>query len=267
MAATSALWKYPPPTASQRFSHENALEAFNVPFVYMSGDGSSVYASAAAEALLRSDAAGASLATQVRQAGKELCWSHGHTRLPVGHLQLVREVPCCTDDGKVLALHLAVSSTGQFGVVIVIRPSAAAGPVRLPALGLTQREAEVARLIAGGLATKAIAALLGISIHTVRHHSERVFEKLGVHTRSSVAAVLSGHWSDDATIQVTETPAALTEGAISVRPAKVSARQCWCQPPIETSRSRSAAAKTRHLAAFSISASDYLGRRQSRGRS
>ena len=54
------------------------------------------------------------------------------------------------------------------------------------AWGLTQRETDVARLIASGSSAKAIAARLSISIHTVRRHTERVFANLGVSCRAQV---------------------------------------------------------------------------------
>jgi len=57
-------------------------------------------------------------------------------------------------------------------------------------LGLTEREAEVALLVAEGLTSKEIAARLALSSHTVRRHSERVLEKLGLHTRAGVALAL-----------------------------------------------------------------------------
>lgn len=56
---------------------------------------------------------------------------------------------------------------------------------------LTGRERSVARLIAFGESNKRIAAALEISEHTARHHTERVFAKLGVRTRSAVAAVIA----------------------------------------------------------------------------
>lgn len=56
---------------------------------------------------------------------------------------------------------------------------------------LTAREAEVARGIADGLTTREIAVRLGLSAHTVRRHSERVFVKLGVHSRAAVAACVA----------------------------------------------------------------------------
>jgi len=53
--------------------------------------------------------------------------------------------------------------------------------------GLSRRESQVAGLIADGCSTKEIAALLGLSVHTVRHHTERVFAKVGVRGRIRVA--------------------------------------------------------------------------------
>ncbi|MGD8496389.1 MAG: LuxR C-terminal-related transcriptional regulator [Gemmatimonadales bacterium] len=53
--------------------------------------------------------------------------------------------------------------------------------------GLTPRQAEVAELLARRLTNKEIAEALGISQHTVRHHAEYVFAKLGVHSRRDVA--------------------------------------------------------------------------------
>lgn len=58
--------------------------------------------------------------------------------------------------------------------------------------GLSAREAEVAKLIATGASTKEIAAQLRISVHTARRHTERVFAKLGVQSRSQVVLLLRG---------------------------------------------------------------------------
>lgn len=56
---------------------------------------------------------------------------------------------------------------------------------------LTRRECEVARAIGSGRSSQDISTRLGISIHTTRRHTERVFTKLGVSTRAAVAAILN----------------------------------------------------------------------------
>ena len=55
---------------------------------------------------------------------------------------------------------------------------------------LTDRELEVARLLAQGRRNTAIASALGISPHTARHHTQHVLAKLGVHSRAEAAARL-----------------------------------------------------------------------------
>jgi DNA-binding NarL/FixJ family response regulator len=66
------------------------------------------------------------------------------------------------------------------------------GVAELVELGLTRREAEVLRLVATGADNPAIAAQLDISVATVRKHLERVYAKLGVHSRTEAAATALG---------------------------------------------------------------------------
>ena len=58
----------------------------------------------------------------------------------------------------------------------------------LVGVGLTEREAEVMRLVADGGSNREVAGQLGVSDRTVQKHLERVFRKLGVATRSAAAA-------------------------------------------------------------------------------
>jgi DNA-binding NarL/FixJ family response regulator len=60
------------------------------------------------------------------------------------------------------------------------------GPSSRP-FGLTARELEIASLVAGGLSNKEIAARLGRSEETVKHHLTKVFEKTGVTSRVELA--------------------------------------------------------------------------------
>jgi DNA-binding CsgD family transcriptional regulator len=60
----------------------------------------------------------------------------------------------------------------------------------LARLGLTRREAQVACLLARRATNREIAEQLGMSPHTVRHHAENVFTKLGVRSRRGIGARL-----------------------------------------------------------------------------
>ncbi|MFS0794286.1 response regulator [Microbacterium sp. 1P10AE] len=53
--------------------------------------------------------------------------------------------------------------------------------------GLSAREEEVLRLVAGGLANKQVATALGISERTVKAHLGSIFRQLGVADRTSAA--------------------------------------------------------------------------------
>lgn len=57
---------------------------------------------------------------------------------------------------------------------------------------LTPQEIRVARLLADGRSNRDVAALLFISPHTARTHTERVLQKLGVRSRAEVGPILKG---------------------------------------------------------------------------
>jgi DNA-binding CsgD family transcriptional regulator len=65
-------------------------------------------------------------------------------------------------------------------------PPLAAAPSE-PQLGLSAREWEVAVAVAQGLTNAAIAQNLGISRRTVATHLERIYERLGIHSRAALA--------------------------------------------------------------------------------
>ena len=65
-------------------------------------------------------------------------------------------------------------------------------PRSLPA-GLTEREAEVLRLIAAGSSNKEIAAALFLSEKTVSRHLSNIFTKLGVSSRAAATAFAFEH--------------------------------------------------------------------------
>ena len=58
--------------------------------------------------------------------------------------------------------------------------------------GLTSREIQTAQLVTRGYSTRQIATTMGISFNTARRHTEHVLLKLNVHSRTAIAARLSG---------------------------------------------------------------------------
>jgi DNA-binding CsgD family transcriptional regulator len=78
---------------------------------------------------------------------------------------------------------------------------------------LTARESEVVVLLARGMSTKAIARELAISWHTTRGHVERTMRKLGVGSRSQIAALLmsdTSATSSPAVVRLRKPPAGET---------------------------------------------------------
>jgi putative nucleotidyltransferase with HDIG domain len=59
--------------------------------------------------------------------------------------------------------------------------------------GLSDREVEVLRLVAGGLSNRAIAEQLVISQRTAEHHVQHVYDKIGTSTRAAAAMFAMAH--------------------------------------------------------------------------
>jgi DNA-binding CsgD family transcriptional regulator len=74
---------------------------------------------------------------------------------------------------------------------IAIRRVAHSIPGTLSSLGLTHRQADVLQLLRRGDTNADIAAALTISEHTVRHHLEDIYRRLGVRSRVAAAHAAS----------------------------------------------------------------------------
>jgi DNA-binding NarL/FixJ family response regulator len=64
----------------------------------------------------------------------------------------------------------------------------ARSPEHAPAGPLTAREREVVQLMVDGMSTAGIAQVLGVSVNTVRNHTQSVLRKLNSHSRLEAAA-------------------------------------------------------------------------------
>ncbi len=68
-------------------------------------------------------------------------------------------------------------------IVEAVMQAPALGVNRRAASALSQREEEIARLVAAGLSNRDVSAKLSLSQHTVKNYLSRIFEKLGISTR------------------------------------------------------------------------------------
>ena len=77
-------------------------------------------------------------------------------------------------------------------IAVILEPAGPAelAPLIAEAYELTEREREVAQLVAAGLATSAIAAELYVSTWTVQDHLKAIFTKVGVASRGELVARL-----------------------------------------------------------------------------
>lgn len=93
------------------------------------------------------------------------------------------------EDGAAAAFAAAAQTFERLGAVLEARrvQETVRGPAALPA-GLTEREAEVLRLVAAGHTNRAIATVLCLSEKTVARHLSNIFVKTGVSSRSAATA-------------------------------------------------------------------------------
>jgi ATP/maltotriose-dependent transcriptional regulator MalT len=95
------------------------------------------------------------------------------------------------ETGATASFDAAARLFDQIGARLDAR-EALGGKPALPA-GLTEREAQVLRLVAGGLTNNEIAAELFLSPKTVSRHLSNIFTKIGVSSRASASAFAVEH--------------------------------------------------------------------------
>lgn len=90
-----------------------------------------------------------------------------------------------------ITLHASLPGSqrdGRVAIVLERAGGARSATVRLEAFGATEREREVATLLARGLSRAEMAEELVLSPHTVEDHVRSLYEKLGVDSRQALVA-------------------------------------------------------------------------------
>jgi len=100
--------------------------------------------------------------------------------------EMLRQVATVVSNGG-LWLGPELMQRAAIAIGHVLQP---AGPGNSLLAGLTQREREVALLVANGAANKEVAQQLDITLRTVKAHMGAIFEKLGVRDRLQLVVTL-----------------------------------------------------------------------------
>lgn len=170
------------------------IDALDIPCALYTAEGACMHATPALRALLADAQLGPLLRQTMCAAARAVGYDLRDAAAP--RLKEPDAVACVVRD-RGMTYRLLVTSVGVEGVgssaILLVRVTSSQPLLPSEAMlrqqyGLTTREAEIARYIAEGLTSHAIADRCGLSPHTVRRHTERVFARLGVHSRAAVAA-------------------------------------------------------------------------------
>jgi DNA-binding NarL/FixJ family response regulator len=150
-----------------------------------------------ARVLLRRAPGAGAVASLARWSG--LSFDEVRAYLAAGKLNeliVAVESGCCgfiTKNGAVDELAASVRTAHAGGALIPPDLMARVLPdfqrdSKLVTAKLTARERQIMQLVAKGASNQAIAERLGISLHTVRNHVQRIITKLGAHSKLEAVA-------------------------------------------------------------------------------
>jgi DNA-binding CsgD family transcriptional regulator len=164
---------------------EHALESFAPPLLHVDTKGKILWGSPPALRLLRAYCEWAGTSAQLPALLRRMLrWrSHGRAGLPI---EVRKEQVILGREGASLLVRL-VEGNGRLWLLLDERCRPLNG-TRVQAHGLTEREAEVLQWLAAGKSNIDIGKILSISPRTVEKHLERIFQRLGVETRTAAAA-------------------------------------------------------------------------------
>jgi DNA-binding response OmpR family regulator/DNA-binding CsgD family transcriptional regulator len=142
-----------------------------------------------AQAVLVSDAEGR-IAFCTRRAGdllrKYFNYAGAAAPLPASLLQRLPVSPVANLRVRRFA-EAAEAGTSSLFVLLLEEAALDRGFAPLVSLGLTERQAEVLYWVAQGKTSSEIALILSAAVKTVKKHLQRIYDKLGVDTRTAAA--------------------------------------------------------------------------------
>jgi DNA-binding CsgD family transcriptional regulator len=144
--------------------------------------------------LVSEESDGAGLERRIHQAARAAAWDAPASPEHSGTLSRGWRSGAGTSY-RVRAIRLPPGTVTPDNAILVlvqrVGPVVPKAPELMRRFGMSAREAEVARLLAYGRSDREIAAELQLSKHTVRHHAEAVFVKVGITSRKALAVHLS----------------------------------------------------------------------------
>jgi DNA-binding CsgD family transcriptional regulator len=187
----------PPDLARLAPTLVRGLEILTLGLALYAGSGRLVFANEALRRLFRRAPDRSRLQRALdRLAHSLLGGGHGEPSTPAAVPRGDARIAQAEVDGfRVRAVDVAGEALVDGGAVLVLVECAEDSRLLDPVgwdEGLTRRERAVAVLLADGCSNADIAEALDISSHTARHHTESVMRKLGVRSRSQVAARVRG---------------------------------------------------------------------------
>jgi DNA-binding NarL/FixJ family response regulator len=167
-----------------------ALDTFQVPYCWFGRDQRATHISQAAAALFLDEGAG--VLEQLSRAVHRVL-SDARYNIEREAFTMVMEVPVLSGQ-HVASIHLPKRPSEALAALAVMRPAAppSGGGRSSDAIArlLSPREYEIANLMATGMTNREIAERVHLSLHTVRRHGEKLFEKLGVQSRTAVTRLV-----------------------------------------------------------------------------
>ena len=185
---------FPAPPALKGGLLTRVLDVLREGIVFLDLEERPVYANATLLRILTQQPDAEDIRREIRRFAESLASLARHSHAPADALEELAVRDFRTPEGSYLLRGSLVraEAEGRDGLLMVgLEPASAeflSAEIPQSRYNLTSREVRVACLVTLGLSDAEIAAHLCISLHTARHHTEHLRQKLGVRSRGEVAA-------------------------------------------------------------------------------